>query len=457
MGSITLSPFLYAFYLPKNAIHSASATAPYGAVAEKDKKLFGLGNTVGFHILCVDILDLLQAGGHGGNDGKHQNDHVEHSADNEEVVVAPCKLDHNGSQHGTGRGDHGRPADGNIGLVLAKERQHNIGPEIGIDLANVKEDCHSKGCGVAKSGIDRIQGIDNDTENSKAQNRFAETDLIAEEAEYPDKDGIAQSEYAAEGANLLQAQAHLSPDTAAVGVEAGLCDSNECGQNENDPEYGQLEQFLNGHSSLIDSSFCTVFVIFGSKKMNVNGAHAVSLGGTADKQEGGHNVQTAENQTAGDCNRLKACNIDHFGSKRRNKDGDDACESTGQADDGSATHTDPFGAEKSKGQRAAEAVAHTDEDIQQDRLHGCFHKGQTTKAEDVRECAKQSDNFRIELIVELALECSGNDSAQRKGEPDHSDIRVGAAQLRHQRNTEKAGQVCHQIAEADVDNASGAA
>mgnify|MGYP006894238823 FL=1 len=76
MGSITLSPFLYAFYLPKNAIHSASATAPYGAVAEKDKKLFGLGNTVGFHILCVDILDLLQAGGHGGNDGKHQNDHV---------------------------------------------------------------------------------------------------------------------------------------------------------------------------------------------------------------------------------------------------------------------------------------------------------------------------------------------------------------------------------------------
>lgn len=49
MGSITLSPFLYAFYLPKNAIHSASATAPYGAVAEKDKKLFGLGNTVGFH------------------------------------------------------------------------------------------------------------------------------------------------------------------------------------------------------------------------------------------------------------------------------------------------------------------------------------------------------------------------------------------------------------------------
>ena len=98
MGSITLNPFLYAFYLPKNAIHSASATAPYGAVAEKDKKLFGLGNTVGFHILCVDILDLLQAGGHGGNDGKHQNDHVDHSADNEEVVVAPCKLDHNGDQ-----------------------------------------------------------------------------------------------------------------------------------------------------------------------------------------------------------------------------------------------------------------------------------------------------------------------------------------------------------------------
>ena len=96
LGSIALSPFLYAFYLPKNAIHSASATAPYGAVAEKDKKLFGLGNTVGFHILCVDILDLLQAGGHGGNDGKHQNDHVDHSADNEEVVVAPCKLDHNG-------------------------------------------------------------------------------------------------------------------------------------------------------------------------------------------------------------------------------------------------------------------------------------------------------------------------------------------------------------------------
>ena len=39
--------------------------------------------------------------------------------------------------------------------------------------------------------------------------------------------------------------------------------------------------------------------------------------------------------------------------------------------------------------------------------------GQTTKAEDVRECAKQV-TISIELIVELALECSGNDSAQRK-------------------------------------------
>ena len=29
LGSITLSPFLYAFYLPKNAIHSASATHAY--------------------------------------------------------------------------------------------------------------------------------------------------------------------------------------------------------------------------------------------------------------------------------------------------------------------------------------------------------------------------------------------------------------------------------------------